>query len=68
MDKNCIPYGSDVSGGRFKCADCGRVITMSSGDSLPPCPDYTASTHPKKCWKNLSGRGDAPQDPYPNGK
>lgn len=66
MDKNCIPYGSDVSGGTFKCQDCGNEITMASASSLPPCSNYTPSTHKKKCWKNLSGQGDAPNDPYPN--
>lgn len=66
MDKNCIPYGSDVSGGRFKCQDCGREMVMASASSLPPCPFYKEDTHPKKCWKNLTGQGDAPEDPYPN--
>ncbi|MDX2360747.1 MAG: hypothetical protein QNK23_08065 [Crocinitomicaceae bacterium] len=66
MDKNCIPYGSDVSAGKFKCRDCGEIITMASKKSLPPCPNYKPLTHPKKCWKNISGQGDAPDDPYPN--
>jgi hypothetical protein len=65
MKKNCVPYGSDVSGGKFKCADCGRVISMASKNSLPPCPDYN-SKHSKKCWIVLSGQGDSPSDPYPN--
>ena len=66
MDKNCIPYGSDVSAGTFECQDCGDVITMASRSSLPPCSNYSSLTHIKKCWKNLSGQGDAPNDPYPN--
>lgn len=66
MNKDCIPYGSDVSGGAFECQDCGKIIHMHSGVSLPPCPEYTKTPHPKKCWKNLTGKGDAPQDPYPN--
>ncbi len=65
MDKDCIPYGSDVSGGRFRCSDCGEEITMASSSSLPPYPNYDEATHLKKCWKNLSGQGDAPEDPYP---
>lgn len=65
MDKDCIPYGSDVSGGQFKCQDCGKVITIASTPSMPPCSNFTEATHPKKCWKNLSGQGDAPEDPYP---
>jgi len=65
MDKDRIPYGSDVSGGKFKCFDCGYVITMRSSDSLPPCPNYRSIPHHYKCWKNLSGQGDSPLDPYP---
>lgn len=68
MDKKCIPYGSDVSGGKFKCGDCGHVITMASHDHLPPCPKFNPQTHPKRCWENLSGQGDSPNDPYPNKK
>jgi len=65
MKKECTPYGSDVSAGEFKCADCGEVISMASKTSLPPCPKYN-STHSKKCWIILSGQGDSPSDPYPN--
>jgi hypothetical protein len=65
MDKDCIPYGSDVSAGTFECQDCGKVITMGSSSSLPPC-NNTEVEHVKKCWKNLTGQGDAPEDPYPN--
>lgn len=65
VQKQCIPYGSDVSAGTFKCADCGYEITVSSVKSLPPC------TQPNcpgimRCWECLSGQGDAPEDPYPN--
>jgi len=66
MRKKCVPYGSDVSAGKFKCADCGNEISMSSKTSLPPCPNYNPSTHLKKCWIVLSGQGDRPDDPYPN--
>ena len=66
MKKECVPYGSDVSAGKFECADCGEIITMASRTSLPPCPKYSILTHPKKCWIVLSGQGDAPIDPYPN--
>jgi hypothetical protein len=66
MKKTCVPYGSDVSAGEFKCADCGKIIKMSSKTSLPPCPKYTKSSHLKKCWIVLKGRGDAKNDPYPN--
>jgi len=66
MQKKCVPYGSDVSAGKFKCADCEKVITMGSKKSLPPCPELRNSHHNKKCWIVLSGQGDSPQDPYPN--
>lgn len=62
VDKDCVPYGSDVSGGAFSCADCGRSIQMQSGDSLPPCPGFDDS-HVRKCWSVLHGQGDAPDDP-----
>lgn len=65
MQKTCVPYGSDVSAGTFKCADCGKVISMGSKTSLPPCSNFTATTHPKRCWSVLSGQGDNPKDPYP---
>jgi hypothetical protein len=62
VEKDCVPYGSDVSGGAFECADCGEGIQMESGDSLPPCPKIDDS-HTEKCWKVLYGQGDAPDDP-----
>jgi hypothetical protein len=66
MQKKCVPYGSDVSAGKFKCADCGEIISMGSRTSLPPCPKSRSSIHNKNCWIVLSGQGDSPQDPYPN--
>lgn len=66
MQKKCVPYGSDVSAGRFKCSDCGKEISMGSKTSLPPCSNFSPSSHTKKCWTVLSGRGDSPSDPYPN--
>jgi len=65
MKKKCVPYGSDVSAGKFKCADCGKEITMSSKSSLPPCPNSKVTQHSKKCWMVLKGQGDSPKDPYP---
>ncbi|MDN5109776.1 hypothetical protein PJV99_06480 [Aliarcobacter butzleri] len=66
MKKSCVPYGSDVSGGEFECADCGKIIKMSAKTSLPPCSDSKSIPHSKNCWKVLSGQGDSPEDPYPN--
>lgn len=63
--KNCVPYGSDVSAGTYQCADCGYKYSNQSKSSLPPCPDRNKVPHPKKCWKILSGKGDASEDPYP---
>lgn len=61
----CVPYGSDVSAGTYKCADCGYIYSNQSKTSLPPCPKFDSS-HIKRCWIILSGQGDAPNDPYPN--
>ena len=58
------PYGSDVSAGTYKCADCGYTMTTQSVKSLPPCPDFTDATHSEKGWEIVSG-GDAEDDPYP---
>jgi len=66
MQKKCVPYGSDVSAGKFKCADCGEEIAMGSKTSLPPCPKSRSIVHYKNCWIVFSGQGDSPQDPYPN--
>mgnify|MGYP005855223143 CR=1 FL=1 len=71
MQKKCVPYGSDVSAGKFKCVDCGREITTASVTSLPPCPNINSGLaakllHTKKCWEVLSGNGDNPRDPYPS--
>lgn len=65
VKKKCIPYGSDVSAGEFKCVDCGHVITVTSVSSLPPC-NKKGCPGIEKCWECLSGQGDAVNDPYPN--
>ena len=65
MQKNSVPYGSDISAGTYACVDCGREYSGPSQSSMPPCPDFTEASHPLKGWKVLSGQGDAPQDPYP---
>lgn len=62
MEGKLIPYGSDVSGGAFACADCGEGIQMKSGDSLPPCPKHD-DDHEQNGWKVLYGAGDAEDDP-----
>ena len=63
QNDSCIPYGSDVSAGTFRCVDCGRKITVSSVTSLPPCPNHEQATHPRQCWEAMSGYGDAQDDP-----
>ncbi|WP_426233706.1 hypothetical protein [Pseudomonas sp. TWP3-2] len=65
MQKDNVPYGSDISAGTYACADCGREYSGKSNKSMPPCPDFTPASHPLKGWKVLTGQGDAPQDPYP---
>ncbi|KMQ74056.1 hypothetical protein [Marinobacter subterrani] len=64
--KDCVPYGSDVSAGTYRCADCGHEYSNQSKTSLPPCPKLEKVPHPRKCWKIVTGKGDAPEDPYPN--
>jgi len=66
VKKDCVPYGSDVSAGAYECADCGYKYSNQSKKSLPPCRNYDEKTHQLKCWKILSGQGDAPNDPYPS--
>jgi len=63
--KDCVPYGSDVSSGEYECADCGYRYSNQSKKSLPPCPKRNETPHTKRCWKILSGQGDASDDPYP---
>ena len=65
MQKDSVPYGSDISAGTYACVDCGREYSGPSQSSMPPCPDFTEASHPLKGWKVLSGQGDAPQDPDP---
>jgi hypothetical protein len=64
MKKKCVHYGSDVAAGTYECVDCGYRYSNQSKTSLPPCPHYRSSPHPEKCWKILTGQGDAPEDPY----
>jgi hypothetical protein len=66
MQKDYVPYGSDISSGTYACVDCGRKYSGTSKTSMPPCTDFTEQTHPLKGWKVLTGQGDAPQDPYPD--
>ena len=65
MQKDYVPYGSDISAGSYACLDCGREYSGPYQTSMPPCPDYTGVSHPLKGWKVLTGQGDASQDPYP---
>jgi hypothetical protein len=68
MQKNMAPYGSDVSSGLLRCADCGQEIEIGSQDSTPPCPRFNDMPHPKKAWEIVEGVGDAEEDPYPDQK
>jgi DNA-directed RNA polymerase subunit RPC12/RpoP len=40
-------YGSDVSAGTYKCADCGYMYSNQSKKSLPPCPEHKIKSHSK---------------------
>ena len=66
MQKDNVPYGSDISAGRYACADCGHEYSGPSRKSMPPCPYYQPSTHSLNGWKVLTGQGDAVEDHYPN--
>ncbi|OBU07365.1 hypothetical protein [Morganella psychrotolerans] len=65
MKKTNVPYGSDVSSGTYTCCDCGYIYSNQSKSSLPPCPNFKKSPHPKRAWDIKTGRGDAKDDPYP---
>jgi len=52
-----VQSGSDVSAGTYRCTECGKEITTSSVESLPPCPQCSNSS-----WETLSG-GDSAEDP-----
>ena len=65
MEKELVPYGSDVSAGSYECADCGQAYSNQSKTSMPPCPKFTKATHPLCGWKIVTGQGDAVADPYP---
>ena len=66
MQKNYVPYGSDVSAGTYECVDCGHLYSNQAKKSMPPCPQYKPATHTLNGWKILTGQGDAVKDPYPN--
>ncbi len=61
MNDELIPYGANVSGGAFACADCGEGLQISSTQSLPPCPKHDES-HTLNGWNTLYGRGEAGSD------
>ena len=58
---NPAPIGSDVSSGTYSCTNCGNQITVSSVQSLPPCPSCGGPND----WGVVSG-GDSRDDPYPD--
>ena len=45
MIKTGVPYGSDVSAGKYRCDDCGYIYTNQSKTSLPPCPRINQIPH-----------------------
>jgi hypothetical protein len=65
MQKDHVPYGSDISAGTYACVDCGFEYSGPSQSSMPPCPEFKKTPHTRKGWKVLNGLGDAPNDPYP---
>ena len=65
MQKDHVPYGSDISAGTYACIDCGFEYSGPSQTSMPPCPEFNKTPHTRNGWKVLTGQGDAPNDPYP---
>lgn len=58
-----IAYGSYVSIGVYECADCGKRLTMGASVSIPPCPNFEESPHPKRSYKQLNTETNDPTDP-----
>ncbi|MGF6111107.1 hypothetical protein HKK52_21525 [Pseudomonas sp. ADAK2] len=65
MQKDYVPYGSDVSPGTYECVDCGHQYSNQAKTSMPPCPQLRKTAHISHGWKILTGQGDAVIDPYP---
>ena len=65
MQKDYVPYGSDVAPGTYECVDCGHQYSNQAKTSMPPCPQFRKTAHVVNGWKILTGQGDAPNDPYP---
>ncbi|EJN21594.1 MULTISPECIES: hypothetical protein [unclassified Pseudomonas] len=65
MQKDYVPYGSDVSPGTYECVDCGHQYSNQAKTSMPPCPQFRKTAHALNGWKILTGQGDAIKDPYP---
>lgn len=65
MQKDYVPYGSDVSPGTYACVDCGHEYSNQAKTSMPPCPQIRKTPHTRHDWKILTGQGDAAIDPYP---
>lgn len=49
---------SIVSGGMYRCVDCGRVITVAPNSLLPYCPDEISIPHIHRVWKRIGPSGD----------
>ncbi|WP_025112712.1 hypothetical protein [Pseudomonas sp. H1h] len=65
MQKDYVPYGSDVSPGTYECVDCGHQYSNQAKTSMPPCPQFRKTAHLLNGWKILTGQGDAGNDRYP---
>ncbi|VVM68092.1 hypothetical protein PS647_01646 [Pseudomonas fluorescens] len=48
MQKDHVPYGSDISAGTYACVDCGFEYSGPSQTSMPPCPDFKKTPHTRK--------------------
>ena len=54
---NPVPAGSDVSSGTYRCTSCGYELSVSSVQSLPPCPSCGNGE-----YRTIRG-GDSVHDP-----
>jgi Zn finger protein HypA/HybF involved in hydrogenase expression len=54
-----VPAGSDVSGGTYRCTECGYNLEVGSTMHLPPCPSCGNGE-----YEAVTG-GDSVNDPYP---
>jgi len=43
-DFTIVQVGQRVRGGKYKCSNCGKEITISSGEKIARCPSCKSGT------------------------